>query len=59
MVTVCGDVNVPVAGEITGVAAGACELMVMIEIAVLLCVKPEAAAIAFTVVVLLTVKGFV
>ena len=46
-------------GEIRGVEVWGCELMVMTEVAVVLCVKPVAVAIAFTVVVLLTVKGFV
>ena len=56
MVTVCGDVNVPVAGEITGVAAGGCELIVMTEVAVALWLKPDARAMALTVVVVLTGK---
>jgi hypothetical protein len=34
MVTVCEEVYVPVAGEITGVAAGDCELMVITEVAI-------------------------
>ena len=49
----------PVAGEITGVAAGDCALMVIMEVAVALCVKLGAVAMAFTVVVLLTLKGLV
>ena len=49
----------PVAGEITGVAAGDCALMVMIEVAVGLCEKLGAVAMAFTVVVLLTMNAAV
>jgi len=55
MVTVCATLYVPVAGVMAGVAA-ASRLMVMTEVAVLLVVKPGAVAIAFTVVVLLTIK---
>ena len=47
----------PVAGEITGVAAGDCALMVITEVAVELCVKLGAVAMAFTVVELLTVNA--
>jgi len=54
MVTVCAVLYVPVAGVMAGVAAGG--LMVMTEVAVPLMVKPGAVAIAFTVVVLLTLK---
>ena len=47
---------VPVAGEISGVAAGDCELMVITEVAVELCRKLGAVAMAFTVVLVLAVK---
>ena len=56
MVTVCGDEYVPLPGEMTGVAACVGWLMVMTEVAVVLCRKLGAVAIALTVVVLLTVN---
>jgi hypothetical protein len=56
IVTVCGEEYVPVTGEITGVDAGDCCVMVITEVAVALCVKLAAVAIAFTVVVVLTVN---
>ena len=50
MVTVCTVVNVPVVGEIVGVAAGG-RLMVMVAEAVPLLANPVATAMALTVVV--------
>jgi len=55
IVTLCAEEYVPVAGVITGVAA-ADWLMVMTDDAVALCVRFGAVAIAFTVVVVPTVK---
>ena len=46
----------PVTGEIIGVLVCGCEPIVMTEIAVALCTKLGAVAIALTVVVLLTLK---
>jgi hypothetical protein len=54
IVTVCVDEYVPVGGEIPGVAAGDGWVIVITEVAVALCVKFAAVAIAFTVVVVLT-----
>ena len=49
----------PVAGEITGVAACDCALIVITEVAVALCVNPEAVAMASTVVEEFTVNELV
>ena len=56
MFTVCGEEYVPVTGEISGVEVCDCELIVMTEVAVELCKKLGAVAIALTVVVVLTPK---
>jgi hypothetical protein len=56
MPTVCAEVNEPVAGEMTGVAA---DEMVITEVAVALVEKLAAVAMAFTVVVVLTLNGAV
>jgi hypothetical protein len=57
MFTVCGEEYVPVIGEISGVDVGDGMLMVITEVAVELCEKLGALAIAFTAVVLLTVNA--
>ena len=68
MVTVCGDVNVPVEGEITGVAAGGCveppEEYVQVAICVMVCspvpaVKPTSAVFPPTVPGMLIAKDVV
>jgi hypothetical protein len=56
IVTVWGEAYVPVTGEITGVAACDGVLMVITDVAVELCVKFGAVAIAFTVVVPVTLN---
>ena len=57
--TVCGEEYVPVTGEISGVEVGVGTLIVITEVAVELCKKLGAVAMAFTVVVLLTVNALV
>ena len=59
MFTVCGEEYVPVTGEISGVEVCDCEPMVMTDVAVELCKKLGAVAMALTVVVLLTVNALV
>jgi hypothetical protein len=59
MPTVCAEVNEPVAGEMTGVAAWDSDEMVITEVAVALVEKLAAVAMAFTVVVVLTSNGAV
>ena len=59
MFTVCGEEYVPVTGEISGVDVGDGMLIVITDVAVELCKKLGAVAMAFTVVVLLTLKGLV
>jgi hypothetical protein len=56
IVTVWAEEKVPVAGEIAGVAAADGWLIVITDVAVELCVKFVAVAMAFTVVVVLTVN---
>ena len=56
MFTVCAEEYVPVTGEISGVEVCDCEPKVMTDVAVELCKKLGAVAMAFTVVVLLTLK---
>ena len=57
--TVCGEEYVPVTGEISGVEVGVGTLIVITEVAVALCKKLGAVAMALTVVVLLTVNALV
>ena len=59
MFTVCGDAYVPVTGEIKGVEVGDCWLIVSTDVAVALCTKFGAVAMAVTVVVVLTVNALV
>jgi DMSO reductase anchor subunit len=59
MPTVCREVNEPVAGVMAGVAAGDGDEMVITEAAVALVEKLAAVAMAFTVVVVLTLNGAV
>jgi hypothetical protein len=57
MFTVCGEEYVPVTGEISGVDVGDGMLIVITEVAVELWEKLGAMAMAFTVVVVVTVNA--
>ena len=57
IVTVCGTVNVPVAGVITGVAAGGSAEIVYVALATALLENPVAVAMALIVSVAVTLIG--